>query len=93
MPPPQTAFPASELPTRVQRTAQNKVRKTKVELNDCELKHMVQYSCLMEEDDRPGRKSEVVCTPIVRLFRRYVMARTENRDAEVKERVSTRSEL
>jgi len=69
MPPPQTEFLASELPIRVHITTENKKRKHKVDLNDCALKQITQYSCEIEYQGPKDRKGEIVCRPIVRLFR------------------------
>ena len=68
MAPPTEAFPASQLPYRVQITAQGKRRKGEaVDLKKCELLELVQYSCRVE-DKRPGQPAR--CYPIVRLFRK-----------------------
>lgn len=66
---PVEAFPAWQLPVRVQFTPDGKRRKIPVDLRQCKLKEMVQYAC--ELQGTPGNpKSKVVCEPIVRLFRR-----------------------
>ena len=69
MAPPTEAFPAIELPYRVQVTTQGKRRKgDAIDLKECELLEMVQYSCRVE-DEQNGKP--VRCYPIVRLFRKY----------------------
>ena len=69
MAPPTEAFPASELPYRVQITAQGKRRKGgDIDLRKCELLELVQYDCRV---DQRQAKAPVKCYPIVRLFRRY----------------------
>ena len=69
MAPPTETFPAIELPYRVQVTTQGKRRKgDAIDLKECELLEMVQYSCRVE-DEQNGKP--VRCYPIVRLFRKY----------------------
>lgn len=70
MAPPIETFPASQLPYRIQVAANGKRRKgKKIQLSDCELREMVQYSCWLE-----GTKKDVtICKPIVKLFRRCVL--------------------
>lgn len=67
MPPPIETFPASQLPHRIQMTANGKRRKgEEIKLGDCELMEMVQYSCWLE-----GKKQDIIkCKPIVKLFRK-----------------------
>ena len=65
------AFPAWQLPARVQYTPDGKKRKEAVDLKKCALKEMVQYSCDLH-GPRSDPTSKVVCEPIVRLFRQYV---------------------
>ncbi|KAG8624941.1 hypothetical protein KVT40_006692 [Elsinoe batatas] len=68
MPPPVEAFPAWQLPARVQYTPDGKKRKGTVDLRECKLKEMVQYACDLK-GPRSNPRSMVVCEPIVRLFR------------------------
>jgi len=69
MTPPIESFPASELPDRVQVTMKGRRRKRPVDMRNCELLEMLQYSCWIDGDERkPGAK--VICDPVVRLFRR-----------------------
>ena len=70
MTPPIESFPASHLRYRIQVTAQGKRRKRTLDLAQCELMELVQYSCHLE--GRPPSKPLVVCDPIVRLFRKLV---------------------
>ena len=68
MAPPIEAFPASELPWRVQVTAQGKRRKGEaIDLRKCELFELVQYDCRVDERQP---KAPVKCYPVVRLFRK-----------------------
>ena len=70
MAPPVEAFPASELPFRVQTTVKGKRRKGgNIDLKQCKLLEMVQYDCKVDETERDA---PVKCYPIVRLFRKYV---------------------
>lgn len=43
-----------------------------VDLRNCELLEMVQYSCRL--DRGPGREAMISCKPIMRLFRRWATA-------------------
>ena len=68
MAPPTEAFPASELPYRIQATVQGKRRKGgDIDLRKCDLQEMVQYNCKVDEQ-QPS--APVKCYPIVRLFRK-----------------------
>lgn len=69
MTPPVELFPASELPSRVQYDANGKKCKKAVELEECALKEMIQYSCAVDEKHPKGA---VRCWPIIRTFRQYV---------------------
>lgn len=73
MAPPVEAFPAFQLPDRVQITTKYRRRKKPVDLLKCDLMEMVQYSCNVEKDPRGGR-GVIRCEPLVRLFRRFVDA-------------------
>lgn len=42
-----------------------------VDLRNCELLEMVQYSCRLERG--PGREAMISCKPIIRLFRRWAI--------------------
>ena len=68
MAPPVETFPASELPYRIQISANGKRRKGQdIKLDECELMEMVQYSCWLD-----GPKKDItICKPIVKLFRKY----------------------
>jgi hypothetical protein len=65
-------FPASELPKRVQMTMKGRQRKDKIDLEACELLEMLQYECAVEDGGRT-RDARVVCRPVERLFRRWVL--------------------
>lgn len=64
------AFPPWQLEARVQRLPDGRRRKQPVDLRDCKLMEMVQYSCHLNGPQQDPR-SVVICEPIVRLFRRY----------------------
>ena len=69
MTPPIESFPATELPYRIQLTAQGKRRKGgTLDLANCELMELVQYSCHLEGRERAT--AVIKCEPIVRVFRR-----------------------
>jgi len=68
MAPPVESWSASELPDRVQVTADGRRRKDRIELGKCALLQMVQYECFVLEERKPG--APVVCRPVERLFRR-----------------------
>lgn len=71
MTPPVESFPASQLKQRVESTADGRRQKGQmVDLRNCELLEMVQYSCKLLKD--PGREAMISCKPIMRLFRRWV---------------------
>lgn len=71
MTPPVESFPASQLKQRVESTADGRRQKGEmVDLRDCELLEMVQYSCKLRRD--PGGEAMISCKPIMRLFRRWV---------------------
>jgi len=71
MSPPVETFPASQLAQRIQLTPQGRKKKGReVELGDCELLEMVQYSCHLEVHPETLRTAIVKCEPIVRLFRK-----------------------
>lgn len=71
MTPPVESFPASQLKQRVESTADGRRQKGQmVDLRNCELLEMVQYSCRLCRD--PGREAMISCKPIMRLFRRWV---------------------
>lgn len=67
-------FPADSLPDHVhivRRNFQDKRRKgPPIDLKECPLLEMVQYSCNPPQDGIP-KPGVVVCKPVVRLFRRY----------------------
>lgn len=62
-------FPVTSLPDRVNIVSKNFQEKRRkgpaVELEKCQLMEMVQYACNLSVTGQP------VCTPVVRLFRRY----------------------
>ncbi|PGH08781.1 hypothetical protein AJ79_05880 [Helicocarpus griseus UAMH5409] len=67
-PPP---FPASDLPAQVQTIQRNNIvksRKTPVNLAECPLFEMVQYSC--NPPEKGAVTGRIECESIVRLFRR-----------------------
>ena len=71
-------FSADSLPEHtniVSRNFQEKKRRkgAPINLQDCPLLEMVQYSCNPPHDGIP-QPGVVVCKPVVRLFRRYVMS-------------------
>jgi mitochondrial inner membrane protease subunit SOM1 len=90
MAPPIEAWPAYELPSRLQALPSGRRRKPDVDLANCPLFELTQYDCVVErrgnsntakvgkdnEVHKPSvqgkaPKGEIVCTPIMRLFRRY----------------------
>lgn len=75
MAPPVEAFPAWQLPARVQYGPDGKRRKQAVDLRECQLKEMVQYACELR-GTKNNPRSKVVCEPIVRLFRKSVSWRS-----------------
>lgn len=70
MTPPIEAFHASELPERVQTTADGRRRKDPVDLEKCDLLEMVQHSCHLV-GGKSGQQPDIKCEPIIRAFRRY----------------------
>lgn len=71
-------FPVSALPDRTNLTSKNfgpeKRRKgPPVELAECALLEMVQYSCNPPDEEVPPR-GLIRCKPLVRLFRRFVLS-------------------
>lgn len=65
------AFPPWQLEERVKLKPDGSVRKDAINLRECKLKELVQYSCdLAGPQENP--RTRVVCEPIVRLFRQYV---------------------
>ena len=70
MAPPVEAFTPSQLAQRVQYKPDGKLRKPPFALaRDCELMEMVQYACDLT-GPRDDPKSQVVCEPVIRLFRK-----------------------
>lgn len=50
-------------------------RKGDLDLKDCELLELTQFDCFVEERaQKKKQQNQIVCDPIVRLFRRYVRA-------------------
>lgn len=72
-------FPVESLPDRVNTVShsnfQEKRRNPPVDLTQCSLLEMTQYSCNPPDEGipQPGR---VVCKPLVKLFRRYAVRST-----------------
>ena len=66
-------FAAESLPDRVNVVRRNFIEKkrkgTQIDLNECPLMEMTQYSCNPPQEGIP-QPGQVVCKPIVRLFRR-----------------------
>jgi inner membrane protease subunit SOM1 len=74
MPPPTEAFHPSDLTSRIQYLPNGRKRKEPLNIDlqkDCELKEMLQYFCDVAEPEDP--KSRIVCEPVLRLFRKYVL--------------------
>ena len=62
------AFPASELPQRIQITTMTRRRKPRIHhLSACELLEMIQYDCRPEATPRD---TSIICQPVQRLFRK-----------------------
>jgi len=70
MAPPLDPFLSTDLDWRVQVQANGKRRKQPIELEKCALKEIVQYDCQVQHEDVNDKVGRIVCTPIVRLFRR-----------------------
>ncbi|KAI0197935.1 hypothetical protein F4808DRAFT_285971 [Astrocystis sublimbata] len=69
MSPPCRVFPASQLPSEIQKDVDGKRRKGgRIDLSACELLSMVQYDCQIDRPDL--RDSPVRCWPVQRWFRR-----------------------
>lgn len=70
-------FSAESLPDHVSTVRKNfQERRRKggpVELEKCKLMEMVQYSCNPPSEGIP-KPGVVICKPVVRLFRRYVLS-------------------
>jgi len=78
MTPPIPSFHPSRLPQESRYNAKNEFRKGfDGKLEKCELLEMLQYECDVKRgmDGSVTRDSRVVCWPVERLFRRYVMWR------------------
>lgn len=60
-------FSISELEKEVNYDEKGKKKKRLVNLEDCKLMQMVQYSCTVVK-----ARKEVECRPLLRLFRQYV---------------------
>ena len=72
MAPPVETFPTTQLPSRVQVTVGNKLKKKRVNLDDCELLEMLQYQCAPDKVDRT-----IKCREVERLFRRLVESKSD----------------
>ena len=70
------AFHPARLQQHVQYHANGKNRKPAVDLKQCELKELFQYECNLNGPKQDPR-SQVVCDPILRLFRKYVALRSD----------------
>lgn len=70
MPPPIEHFPPTELTERVQINERGKLRKAPVDLTSCPMKEMVQYFCYVKGGDNRDVQANVICEPVVRLFRK-----------------------
>lgn len=66
------AFPSSQLQERAQFKPDGKKRKPAINLKDCALKEMLQHTCDLD-GPREDPRSKVVCEPVLRVFRRYVV--------------------
>ena len=66
--PPLKVVPTASLQQHVNTTAKGKARKPPVQLEDCKLMEMTQYTCDIK--GRYSKDAEVWCKPILRLFRR-----------------------
>jgi hypothetical protein len=76
MSPPVEVFSAAELPHRVQYNVFGRKRKGgNIDLEKCELLEMLQYSCEVSggSHGHHSRDATIICQPIERLFRRYVL--------------------
>lgn len=63
------SFHPRNLEERVQYTTDGKKRKQAVDLKDCDLREIIQYSCDLN-GPRKDPNSKVVCQPVLRLFRK-----------------------
>jgi len=72
MAPPLSPFLPTDLDWRVQVLPSGKRRKQPVELEKCALKEITQYDCQTEYKDANDKIGTIVCTPVIRLFRRLV---------------------
>lgn len=72
MAPPLEPFLPVQLEWRSQIQANGKRRKEPIELEKCALKEIVQYDCQVQYKDKNDKMGTIVCTPVTRLFRRYV---------------------
>ena len=63
------AFRSSELERRVNKLPSGAARKPAVNINDCELKELIQYRCELAGKPEDPR-AKVVCEPVLRLFRK-----------------------
>lgn len=72
MSPPIELFHVSQLEERIQHDVNGKIRKPPTDLKKCELQELVQYKCEVK-GDRRNSPTTVVCKPLVRYFRRYVV--------------------
>jgi len=68
--PPLRVLPLASLQQHVNTTEKGKTRKQPVQLEDCKLMEMTQYTCDIK--GRYSKDAEVWCKPMLRLFRRLV---------------------
>ena len=69
MAPPVKTFHPAHLTQNFNVRPDGKVRKQPMDLQQCELKEMVQYFCDLDGPKEDPR-SKVVCQPVLRLFRK-----------------------
>jgi hypothetical protein len=72
MAPPLDPFLPVDLDWRVQALPNGKRRKLPIELEKCALKEIVQYDCQVQYKDKSDKKGTIVCSPITRIFRKWV---------------------
>jgi mitochondrial inner membrane protease subunit SOM1 len=65
-------FPPSQLTKHIQYHANGSLRKPPVDLKQCALKELLQYECDLK-GPREDPRSKIVCEPVLRLFRQYVV--------------------
>jgi hypothetical protein len=74
MTPPLPILSLSELESQINVLPNGKARKPPIKLSDCALKELVQYKCnLSVPKDGSKEPPTIVCEPVVRLLRQYVV--------------------